>query len=115
MNVINQFRTFLHIVAQDAPPDIFSCYSNFCLSDQALGARAGALLQARVRGQSRRAVLRQAPDQLRGKPGGISSQLIRRFYAIHSLSRSFRKLLNPARQSNFKTQTFIFQLLICEE
>ena len=32
MNVINQFRTFLHIVAQDAPPDIFSRYSNFCLS-----------------------------------------------------------------------------------
>ncbi|SFT14412.1 hypothetical protein [Sphingobacterium wenxiniae] len=44
------------------------------LTDQALGARAGALLQARVRGQSRRAVLRQAPDPLRGKPGGISSQ-----------------------------------------
>ena len=43
-------------------------------TDQALGARAGALLQARVRGQSRRAVLRQAPDPLRGKPGGISSQ-----------------------------------------
>jgi len=32
------------------------------------------LLQARVRGQSGRAVLRQAPDPLRGKPGGISSQ-----------------------------------------
>jgi hypothetical protein len=44
------------------------------ITDQALGARAGALLQARVRGQSRRAVLRQAPDPLRGKPGGISSQ-----------------------------------------
>jgi len=44
------------------------------VTDQALGARAGALLQARVRGQSRRAVLRQAPDPLRGKPGGISSQ-----------------------------------------
>ena len=44
------------------------------VTDQALAARAGALLQARVRGQSRRAVLRQAPDPLRGKPGGISSQ-----------------------------------------
>src|SRR5690606_8741522 len=44
------------------------------ITDQALGARAGALLQARVRGQSRRAVLRQATDPLRGKPGGISSQ-----------------------------------------
>ncbi|SFT15061.1 hypothetical protein [Sphingobacterium wenxiniae] len=43
-------------------------------TDQALGARAGALLQARVRGQSRRAVFRQVPDPLRGKPGGISSQ-----------------------------------------
>ena|SRR5690606_9605218 len=50
-------------------------------TDQALGARAGALLQARVRGQSRRAVLRQAPDPLRGKPGGISSQ---RFRALRS-------------------------------
>ncbi|WP_218962548.1 hypothetical protein [Sphingobacterium sp. 1.A.5] len=33
-------------------------------TDRALGARAGALLQARVRGQSRRAVLKQAPDPL---------------------------------------------------
>jgi len=57
---------------------IFLCLT-FCLvklppTDQALGARAGALLQARVRGQSRRAVLRQAPDPLRAKHGGISSQ-----------------------------------------
>src|SRR5690606_7133633 len=60
------------------------------ITDQALGARAGALLQARVRGQSRRAVLRQAPDPLRGKPGGISSQ---RFGALRSggiFSRKFR-------------------------
>ena len=74
MNVINQFRSFLHILAQDAPPEVYNSYSNLYISDQALGARAGALLQARVRGQSRRAVLRQAPDPLRGKPGGISSQ-----------------------------------------
>ena len=74
MNVIIRFRSSRHIVAQDAPPEVYNSYSNLCLSDQALGARAGALLQARVRGQSRRAVLRQAPDPLRGKPGGISSQ-----------------------------------------
>lgn len=32
MNVINQFRSFRHILAQDAPPDIFSRSSDLCLS-----------------------------------------------------------------------------------
>src|SRR5690606_19815570 len=35
----------------------------------------------------------------------------RRFCAIHSLSRSFSKLLTPARQSNFKTLNIVFNYL----
>lgn len=32
MNVIIQFRSFRHILAQDAPPDKFGRYSDLCLS-----------------------------------------------------------------------------------